>query len=41
MNLWGQNTALIGYTGFVGSNLATQGNYSALFNSRNLSLIHI
>ncbi|MEI6535114.1 MAG: NAD-dependent epimerase/dehydratase family protein [Verrucomicrobiaceae bacterium] len=36
MNLWGQNTALIGYTGFVGSNLTMQGNYSALFNSGNI-----
>lgn len=36
MNLWGHNTALIGHTGFVGSNLAAQGSYSAQFNSRNI-----
>ncbi len=37
MNFLGQNAALIGHTGFVGSNLAAQGNYSALFNSRNIA----
>ncbi len=37
MNPWGQNIALIGHTGFVGSNLAAQGEYSALFNSRNIA----
>jgi hypothetical protein len=29
-------TALIGYTGFVGSNLATQYNFSDLYNSKNI-----
>lgn len=29
-------TALIGYTGFVGSNLAAQGRYDAFFNTKNI-----
>ncbi len=29
--------ALVGYTGFVGSNLAMSGSYSALYNSKNIS----
>ncbi len=37
MSTWAHNTALIGHTGFVGSNLAAQGNYSALFNSKNIA----
>jgi len=31
--------ALIGYTGFVGSNLAAQGRFDALYNSRNIETI--
>ncbi len=31
-----QRDVLIGHTGFVGSNLATTGKYSALYNSRNI-----
>lgn len=31
--------ALIGYTGFVGSNLAAQGHFDALYNSRNIEEI--
>ena len=30
------NTALVGYTGFVGSNLCANGNFNALFNSKNI-----
>jgi hypothetical protein len=37
MNCLGRNTALIGHSGFVGSNLAAQGEYAALFNSRNIN----
>lgn len=37
MNGWGNNTALIGHTGFVGSNLLQQGHYTACFNSRSIS----
>ena len=34
---WGNNTALIGHTGFVGSNLMQQGQFTACFNSRNIT----
>ncbi|MCE9518749.1 MAG: hypothetical protein K8R87_04200 [Verrucomicrobia bacterium] len=37
MNDWGNNTALIGHTGFVGSNLMQQGQFAACFNSRNIT----
>jgi hypothetical protein len=34
---WGTSSALIGHTGFVGSNLLPQGRYTDCFNSRNIS----
>lgn len=37
MTDWGKNVALIGHTGFVGSNLASQRSYAATFNSRNIA----
>ena len=37
MTDWGSNIALIGHTGFVGSNLAKQREYAATFNSRNIA----
>jgi hypothetical protein len=36
-NLITGSSALIGHTGFVGSNLADQCNYSDCFNSKNIS----
>jgi hypothetical protein len=39
MNNWGHATALIGHTGFVGSNLARQSAFSACFNSGNIDEI--
>lgn len=37
MNDWGINTALIGHTGFVGSNLLAQGGFTDCYNSRNIA----
>ena len=39
MHPFGTRTALIGHTGFVGSNLASQHGYTDCFNSRNIGEI--
>lgn len=39
MNPFGNNTALIGHTGFVGSNLAAQAAYTQRFNRQNIAAI--
>ncbi len=39
MNPFSPNTALIGHTGFVGSNLASQASYLHCYNSRNIASI--
>ena len=39
MHPFGSRTALIGHTGFVGSNLASQHGYTAHYNSRNIDTI--